>query len=219
MTTAGGELPNPLRFAVAGMEPAVASVTVRVAVLLTPGLAGLYTTWIAQVVSGASKPTHLLSVIAKSAALTPPSAVIRAPVAEPPVLATLKVMAALGEPTAAENAPRLGVITKLVGLEGAVPTPLKETVRPGATVRTPLAAPTDFGENLTATVQLAAAIPQVVLSSRNPEPVTVGKSETGVPLLVTVPTLTGDTSPSATVPKSIDDGLVASTGAGGTPIP
>jgi hypothetical protein len=66
--------------------------------------------------------------------------------------------------------------------------PLKETVRPVATVRMPFAPPTDPGENLSVIVQVAAAVPQVVfvVSMINPAPVTVGLTTTGAPVLVTV---------------------------------
>jgi hypothetical protein len=84
--------------------------------------------------------------------------------------------------------------------------PLKETVRPEATVRTPLAAPTDAGKNLTEIVQLVAAVPQVVLSIRNPAPVTVGLSATAA-VLVTVTTEATLLAPTATLPKLTDGRL------------
>lgn len=64
--------------------------------------------------------------------------------------------------------------------------PLKETVRPAATVRVPLAALAVVGVNTTAIEQLAAAVPQVVLERANPVPSTVGLSATREPVLVTV---------------------------------
>jgi hypothetical protein len=115
MARLGCEYPVPFRVAIAGVEPAVASATVRVAPLV-PTAAGLKTTWIAQVVRGAKGTTHLLSVIAKSVSLVPPSAGLRMPNVEPPILATLNVMAALVKPTLAENEPRFGVMAKLAGV-------------------------------------------------------------------------------------------------------
>jgi hypothetical protein len=105
-----------------------------------------------------------------------------------------------------------------VNVPGGLPVPLNETVRPGATVRIPLAAPTDAGENLTEIVQLVAAVPQVVLSMRNPAPVTVGLTTTAV-ALVTFTTDAGLLAPISMVPKLTVAGATCTATAGGPSSP
>jgi hypothetical protein len=106
----------------------------------------------------------------------------------------------------------------IVNVPGGLPVPLKETVRPGATVRIPLAAPTDAGMNLTEIVQLTAAVPQVVLSMRNPAPVTVGLTTTAV-ALVTVTTDAVLLAPISMLPKLTVAGLTLNVDGAGPPSP
>jgi hypothetical protein len=80
----------------------------------------LNTTWIAQELFAANVPPHLLSVIVKRAASTPPRAALRAPEGDPPELVRLNVMTALGEFTAVENVPGLGARLRVAGLTTVV---------------------------------------------------------------------------------------------------
>ena len=88
-----------------------------------------------------------------------------------------------------------------VNVPTGVPMPLKETVRPAAMVRVPLAAPNDVGENATEIVQHAAGIPQVVLTMPKAEPCTLGLSATRAPELVMVTADAGLTVPTSISPK------------------
>ena len=119
--TTGVPTAVPFRTALAGVEPAVASVTVMVAVL-APAVVGLNTTWISQIPSDTSGTTHLLFRIVNWSALAPASAVLNVPDTDPPTLARLKMTASLVEPTATENVPGLGVRLKLAGVTTVGPT-------------------------------------------------------------------------------------------------
>ena len=86
----------------------------------------------------------------------------------------------------------------------AVTTPLRETVIPVATVRTPLAPPvlSAAGKKPTVMVQvpLVATVVHVVLWRRNPSPATCGLTATGTPVLVTTTVFVAE-EPWSTEPK------------------
>jgi hypothetical protein len=208
----GAAVAVPLRVAVTGVEPAVASVTVRVAVRV-PAAVGPKVTVIAQTESGASGMMQLLWVILNSSALGPLSgATVRAPVAVPPLLVRLNVVGALVSPTSAVKEPGLGVMVILVSELPPVPTPLKDTVSPARMVSRPLSAPTELGPNLTEMVQVAAtAVLQVVLSMMN-LPVTVGVMDAGPLVTVTVTVLAALIFPTAVGAKVIDAGATVRRG-------
>ena len=84
---------------------------------------------------------------------------------------------------------------------GGLPMPLKETVRPGATVSVPLDTATDVGANTTEMVQLAAGVVQVVPATPNTVTSTFGLSATRAPVLVMVTANVGLICPTSTSEK------------------
>jgi hypothetical protein len=99
-----------------------------------------------------------------------------------------------------------------VNVPGVLPTPLKETVRPPATVRVPLATPAAVGENTTEIVQLAAGVEQVVPMIANAGTSTVGLSAVSAPVLVTVTVNAELGCPTSTSPKGSAAGEILNEG-------
>ena len=113
MVTTGPLIPVPVRGADSGVEPGVASVTVRAAVL-GPAVVGLNATTIAQDAWASSGRKHLVSVMVNWSALRPEIAVLKVPEGDPPILPTLKVKVVAGvAPTPAETVALVGLMVRL----------------------------------------------------------------------------------------------------------